>query len=96
MAATENRSDLWKWVVGWVIGFLLATIPQMLVYSSRFAVVETKTNRNTTDIKNLQDKGSDPVQSMAADMKWLRDEIRGLREDLRSHIGSGKPLSLAQ
>jgi hypothetical protein len=90
--ANGEKSDWAKWVIGWFVGFLLATIPQMLIYSSRFAVNETETKRNTLDIKELENKGSDPVQTMVNDIAWLKREMEQMSKKLDEHMKG--PLSM--
>ena len=86
MMAEQNRNDWAKWVIGWLVGFLLASLPQMWLYSTRFAILETKTNRNTEDIQAIQASGSNPVQVMVSDMKWIKEGIIKMQSQLDLHI----------
>jgi hypothetical protein len=85
MCDKTGRSEWAKWiiaVVGWFVGVMLATLPQMLAYSARFAVVETKADRSILDIKELQTKGSDPVQTLSMAVALDKQSLNEFRDRL--------------
>jgi hypothetical protein len=85
-----NSNGDWKKLI---LAILLATIPQAFIFATTFAVMGERVRRNTEDIRILQEKGSDPVQSMASDMKWIKEAVQKIERKLDQHV-TGKPISM--
>lgn len=71
---------------GWarlIVSALLASLPSALVLSGILAVAIDRGNRNTADIRTLQEKGSDPVQTLSTQVALKGQELETLKESFK-------------
>jgi len=75
---TEKNGDS-----GWpklIVSALIASLPSVLVLSGILAVNVDRTNRVMIDVRELQAKGSDPVQALSTQMALLKQEQDALKK----------------
>jgi hypothetical protein len=79
----DNGNSSWsRSVVGWVIGILIATVPQALIFTSKFSVLYDRSNRIQADIQMIQAKGSDPVQILTTTVALVKQEQNEFKDRL--------------
>jgi hypothetical protein len=78
----QERVEWMKMIGGWAAGILIATVPQILLFSNKFAVLYDRSDRVTADIKEIQEKGSDPVQVLTTTVALVRQEQNQFKEAL--------------